>query len=144
MDKKTAFRQIIADFIEKPLVDTFSREIDVPQNVPKVVSLLGPRRAGKTHVLFHLIRELRKSVSPHRLVYLNFEIFIEIRGGKYGATHQHGQNFQRFEIKGMTAALQMLDLPAGRILTRDRKEEIKTANKTILVQPAWSYFFEKS
>lgn len=45
------------------------------------------------------------------------------------------------EIKGMTAALQMLDLPAGRILTRDRNEEIKTEDKTILVQPAWSYFF---
>src|SRR5574341_1488077 len=75
MNKKPIFRKIIADFIEKPIVDTFPREIDVPHDVPKVVSLLGPRRAGKTHVLFHLIRELRKSV-PHgrdRLVYLNFE-----------------------------------------------------------------------
>jgi hypothetical protein len=43
----------------------------------------------------------------------------------------------------MTAALQMLDLPAGRILTRDRNEEIKVEDKTIFVQPAWSYFFER-
>lgn len=73
MDKKPIFRKLIADFIEKPLVETFPREIDVPHDVPKVVSLLGPRRAGKTHVLFHLIGELRKSVPLHRLVYLNFE-----------------------------------------------------------------------
>lgn len=73
MDKKPVFRQIIADFIDKPIVDTFPREIDVPHDVPKVVSLLGPRRAGKTHVLFNLISDLRKSVPPHRLVYLNFE-----------------------------------------------------------------------
>src|SRR5512145_766928 len=73
MDKKSIFRQIIADFIDKPIVETFPREIDVPHDVSKVVSLLGPRRAGKTHVLFHLIRELRKSLPPHRMVYLNFE-----------------------------------------------------------------------
>ncbi len=48
------------------------------------------------------------------------------------------------EIKGMTAALQMLDLPAGRILIRDRNGEIKIADKTIFVQPAWSYFLEKN
>ena len=47
------------------------------------------------------------------------------------------------EIKGMAAALQTLSLPVGRILTRDRNEEIKSANQTILVQPAWSYLFEK-
>ncbi len=33
MDKKPIFRQIIADFIEKPLVDTFPREINVPHDV---------------------------------------------------------------------------------------------------------------
>jgi hypothetical protein len=73
MDKKSVFRQIVADFIEKPLLETFPREIDVPHDVPKIVSLLGPRRSGKTYVLFHLIDALRKSVQPHRLVYLNFE-----------------------------------------------------------------------
>ncbi len=73
MDKKSVFRKIIADFIEKPLVATLPRELNVPHDVPKIVSLLGPRRAGKTHVLFHLIGLLRQSVPSHRLVYLNFE-----------------------------------------------------------------------
>jgi predicted AAA+ superfamily ATPase len=73
MDKKPIFRRVIADFIEKPLMETFPRKIDLPHDVPKVVSLLGPRRAGKTYVLFHLIAEFRQNIPPNRLVYLNFE-----------------------------------------------------------------------
>jgi len=73
MDKKSVFRQIIADFIEKPLTETLPRELDVPTDVPKIVSLLGPRRAGKTHVLFHTIKQLRAKVPANRLVYINFE-----------------------------------------------------------------------
>lgn len=73
MDKKTVFRQIIADFIEKPLVETMPRELDIPTDVPKIVSLLGPRRAGKTHVLYHIINKLRAQIPADRLVYVNFE-----------------------------------------------------------------------
>lgn len=73
MDKKPVFRQIIADFIERPLQAVFPRDISLPLDVPKIVSLLGPRRAGKTSVLFHLIGELRKTVPSERLVYVNFE-----------------------------------------------------------------------
>jgi hypothetical protein len=56
---------------------------------------------------------------------------------------KYGKSFQRFEIKGITAALQMLDLPAGRILTRDHKEKIKIEAQTNFVQPAWSFFLKK-
>jgi hypothetical protein len=45
------------------------------------------------------------------------------------------------EIKGMTLALDALNLQEGRILTRDHAESIPTTTgKTILVQPAWQYF----
>lgn len=73
MDKKEVFKKIIADFIERPLAETLPRNFDVPTDVPKIVSLLGPRRAGKTHLLFHIINELRKKVAANRLVYVNFE-----------------------------------------------------------------------
>ena len=56
MNKKNIFRQIIADFIEKPLVETLPRAMEIPLDVPKIISLLGPRRAGKTHALFHIIK----------------------------------------------------------------------------------------
>ena len=73
MEKKAAFRKIIADFIEKPLTETLPRQISVPYDIPKIVSLLGPRRAGKTHLLYHVISQLRQSVPADRLVYVNFE-----------------------------------------------------------------------
>lgn len=73
MNKKQIFQRIIADFINRPLGGVKPRNIDLPLDVPKIVSLLGPRRAGKTYVLFHLIRQLRETVAANRLVYINLE-----------------------------------------------------------------------
>ena len=39
----------------------------------KIISLLGPRRAGKTYVLFNIIKQVRKAVGRNRVVYVNFE-----------------------------------------------------------------------
>ncbi|MCS7037223.1 MAG: ATP-binding protein [Saprospiraceae bacterium] len=72
-NKKAIFRQIIADFIDSPLPETLPRDIEIPSDVPKIISLVGPRRSGKTHLLFHLIRSLRQQVESNRLVYVNFE-----------------------------------------------------------------------
>ncbi|MDX2285813.1 MAG: ATP-binding protein [Bacteroidia bacterium] len=41
--------------------------------MPKIISLLGPRRAGKTYLLFHLIQQLRTQLPADRIVYINFE-----------------------------------------------------------------------
>ena len=73
MSKKLVFQQLIADAIERPLDHVVDREIVVPVAVPKVISLVGPRRAGKTFVLYGLIRALRKTMPPECLVYINFE-----------------------------------------------------------------------
>jgi hypothetical protein len=73
MNKKLIFRQLITDFSESSMADIKPRTLDIPYDVPKIVSLLGPRRAGKTYFLFHIIKELRKSYTKDRLVYINFE-----------------------------------------------------------------------
>ena len=73
MDKKQVFQEIIRDFFQKSLETVRDREIEVPFDVPKVVSLMGPRRAGKTHCLFELIKRLRKQMPTEQLVYVNFE-----------------------------------------------------------------------
>ena len=39
----------------------------------KIVSLVGPRRVGKTFVLYGLIRTLRKTIPAECLVYISFE-----------------------------------------------------------------------
>lgn len=73
MDKKSIFQEIIRDFFQKSLETVLSREVPVPVDIPKIVSLMGPRRAGKTHCLFELIRQLRQHTPAERLVYVNFE-----------------------------------------------------------------------
>ncbi|RMG17813.1 MAG: ATP-binding protein [Bacteroidetes bacterium] len=73
MSKKPIFRQIIAEFIEKPLPAALKREVDIPLDIPKIISLPGPRRAGKTYCLFYVMQQLHAKVERSRLVYLNFE-----------------------------------------------------------------------
>ncbi|MEZ4887757.1 MAG: ATP-binding protein [Chitinophagales bacterium] len=73
MSKQIVFRQIIADFIHRALPKTMSREVVLPVNVSKIVSVIGARRVGKTFILFDLIRQLREEMPADRLVYVNFE-----------------------------------------------------------------------
>lgn len=73
MDKKYIFRQIIAESIERPLPNVLARDIDIPLDAPKIISLLGPRRAGKTYCLYYVMQQLHKKVERNRLVYINFE-----------------------------------------------------------------------
>jgi len=73
MDKKKVFRQIIAEFIDRPIPNALPRDIDIPIDAPKIISLLGPRRAGKTYSLFYVIQQLNKDVTRDRLIYINFE-----------------------------------------------------------------------
>lgn len=68
-EKKQVFQQIISDFFDKSLDHVKSRELDIPLDVPKIVSLLGPRRSGKTYLLFDVIRRLREQIPADRLVY---------------------------------------------------------------------------
>lgn len=66
-------KQIIADAINKSLDHLRVREVELPTDVQKIVSVLGPRRAGKTSVCLQLIKVLRNSMPAHRLLYVNFE-----------------------------------------------------------------------
>jgi len=71
--KKLLFKQLIQDFTEKSLDHVIDRSIDLPEDVQKVISVIGPRRAGKTFVLYSLIKKLRRKLPITRLVYINFE-----------------------------------------------------------------------
>ena len=67
-------KRIIKDFHNRPLPDFKSRQADIPLNLNKIITIVGPRRAGKTYYLFQLITELeRQGVARNRILYLNFE-----------------------------------------------------------------------
>jgi len=72
-DKKNVFQRVFSDFFERSLDHVISRKQQLPLDVPKIVSLLGPRRSGKTHMLYDVIKQLSTSIPRERLVYINFE-----------------------------------------------------------------------
>jgi len=71
MDKATA-STLIRDFEERPLPPLIRRELE-PGNVPmgKALTIIGPRRAGKTYFLYDLIARL--GVGREEVLYLNLE-----------------------------------------------------------------------
>lgn len=70
---KDIFKKIITDFHEQHIHPPVSRDIQIPVDSGKIVSLIGVRRSGKTSILFRIITELRKRVDPLRIIYINFE-----------------------------------------------------------------------
>lgn len=73
MKMRETFKRIITDFHEKTLRPTVPRDIQIPLDSGKIVSLIGVRRSGKTSILYHLIEKLKKRVDPSNIVYINFE-----------------------------------------------------------------------
>jgi predicted AAA+ superfamily ATPase len=70
---RNIFRRIITDFQERPIRSTLKREVNVPLYSDKIISLIGVRRCGKTSILYNMIEELRRSIDPKNIVYINFE-----------------------------------------------------------------------
>jgi len=71
---KHIVKQIIKDFHNRLLSDFKPRQADVPLNLDKIITIVGPRRAGKTYHLFQLMAELeRQGVALNQILYINFE-----------------------------------------------------------------------
>lgn len=73
MKMKAVFKRIITDFHEQRIQPKVARDIEIPVDSGKIISLIGVRRSGKTSILFNLINTLRETVDPARIVYINFE-----------------------------------------------------------------------
>lgn len=60
---------LIGDFHASPVpIGLIKRDLIVPTDAGKVVSVIGPRRAGKSWFLFSLVEDLIKSVDIKRVV----------------------------------------------------------------------------
>ncbi|MCP4970561.1 MAG: ATP-binding protein [Arcobacter sp.] len=70
---KEKFKIIITDFLEKEMPIFVEREIKIPINSKKIISLVGARRTGKTFLFYSIIEKLRKEKKNDLLVYINFE-----------------------------------------------------------------------
>ena len=71
---KEVLKRILADFHATPIVSVFMRDLQLPINSGKVISLIGPRRSGKSFYFLHLMKGLVQSgIKQERILYLNFE-----------------------------------------------------------------------
>jgi predicted AAA+ superfamily ATPase len=70
---KSIFKRLIIDSQERTFNDIIKRDIEIPLESQKIISLVGVRRSGKTSILFDAINTLRKKVSIKNIVYINFE-----------------------------------------------------------------------
>lgn len=67
------WKQIITDSQERDYSHVLPRDIEIPLDSGKSISLIGVRRSGKTNILFSLIHRLRQTTPADAIVYLNLE-----------------------------------------------------------------------
>jgi hypothetical protein len=70
--EKESLKYVLRQATQRPLPVARPRQLELPLNPPKVVTLTGIRRAGKTFLMFHTIQRLVDSgVDRRSILYLN-------------------------------------------------------------------------
>ncbi len=75
MITKEKWAEIIRDFHEKGVPEAIARDKKIPADskIRRAISIIGPRRAGKTYEMFYLIKHLSDINGLNRVIYINFE-----------------------------------------------------------------------
>jgi len=75
MINKEKWAELIKDFHEKKVPWLIERELAIPLETPikRAISIIGPRRAGKTYTMFQLIKKLMNQIRIEQILYLNLE-----------------------------------------------------------------------
>jgi len=74
MQRKEVLKTIIREFHTRKLPELIKRELSLPFNSGKIITVIGPRRAGKTYLLYqHILTLIEKGVKKEKILYINFE-----------------------------------------------------------------------
>ena len=75
MISKEKWVEIIKDFHERKMPEIIPRDqsIDFESSMKRAISIIGPRRAGKTYEMFFLINKIRQKYGINKVIYINFE-----------------------------------------------------------------------
>ncbi len=69
-----ALKFIIAEYQELRPKNLIVRQTDIRVDLNKIITIVGPRRSGKTYILYQLINQLlNKGMQKHKILFLNFE-----------------------------------------------------------------------
>lgn len=67
---KEEIKKIIKEFHRRDNPEIVDRDIKIPLNSKKIISIIGPRRSGKTFLLYQLMSEIK---DKNNIIYINFE-----------------------------------------------------------------------
>ncbi len=74
MEKIDILKRIIKEFHNRGIPSFKKRDIKTLENINKIISIIGPRRAGKTYFLYqHMDSLIKKGVPLEHILYINFE-----------------------------------------------------------------------
>jgi len=65
--------QTIREYWEKDLPQTKKRDIEISLEKKFINDIIGPRRAGKTYLMFLTIKKIREKTDKKATIYINFE-----------------------------------------------------------------------
>lgn len=75
MNRKTDFEYVISGFLLEGVPPSIHREMSLPLDPRSIISITGPRRAGKTFLMYDAMNSLirDKKVPKGNIIYVNFE-----------------------------------------------------------------------
>jgi len=75
VDRKNDFKVVISEWLSTELPSIIEREIKIPLKPSLIPTIIGPRRAGKTYLMFHTIKSLleEEKIRKENILYINFE-----------------------------------------------------------------------
>ena len=75
MISKEKWAEIIKGFHEKESPKVIARDVKIPSEMPinRAITIIGPRRSGKTFRMYQLIEDLMKISKKEQILYVNFE-----------------------------------------------------------------------
>jgi len=65
--------EVIAEFHRLGIPEIKSRELELPVDVSKAITVFGLRRVGKTYLLYQTVKKLIGQISIENIFYINFE-----------------------------------------------------------------------
>ncbi|MCX6804210.1 MAG: ATP-binding protein [Candidatus Diapherotrites archaeon] len=71
--KKEVFKSILVEWFERKLPSLIERELKVTPNKELITAIIGPRRVGKTYLMFFIIENLLKTYSKEEIIFIDFE-----------------------------------------------------------------------
>ncbi|MDG6930196.1 MAG: ATP-binding protein [Nitrososphaerota archaeon] len=73
MSREGDFRYVMQNFDIANLPKILPRDIKIPLNLNLIITVTGPRRAGKTYVMFGIMNQLMAQIPQKNILYINFE-----------------------------------------------------------------------